>query len=122
MSTLHQAGRALQAGFGFALLAALALVNGCASGEPAGESGQFGDPPRGEAADAFAIPTPQAIYTCRFGLTELGALRLFSGIPPEHPTCSISNLEVPDASRVYCTPLCPECRDLSTSLGCFLVP
>jgi hypothetical protein len=128
MSTLHRSGRVIQAGSGLALLAAIAVVGGRASGETAGVSSQPGDPSIGEIADSLASSAREIVYTCTLaGGTLMGSLRFFSASPPEHPTCAITAPELPGASRAFCKtgpggPVCPDCESLQRSLQCFAVP
>jgi hypothetical protein len=118
MSTIHKAMRALQAGFGLALVTALALVGGCASEseEAAGESQQIDEAPVGEATAAIGF----GYFACFYG-GVLSTLEINQG-PTGSPTCRILGA-LNGASQDYCTSspygiTCRDCRALGNSAYC----
>jgi hypothetical protein len=121
MGTLHRAGRALQARFGIALLAALALVSGCASVDAADEPEKPGAPSIGEAKDAQVIS--QEKYACFNGAAP-GSLVVLTGEPGGPLGCYISPERLGGSSHELCVPIsrdldaCPDCRDLAENLEC----
>src|SRR5690242_182562 len=107
MSTLWKTGRAIQAGLGLALVTVFALVNGCASAEPAGESGQPGDEPVGEAEQAILTP---GTYAC----TNAGGMIDGALMVTPAGTCCRANAPLPGASLGYCFGgVCPHCWALA---------
>lgn len=111
MSALHKAGRALQIGLGLALLAALALVNGCASEES-----------RGEATEAQVTHT-SGRFACTQGEGRRPSTLEILENPTGSPFCDIVPYRAIDVSFHYCagnppSPTCPDCVDLGRSLGC----
>ncbi|MDI1481355.1 hypothetical protein [Polyangium sp. y55x31] len=102
MHNPHPSGRPLLAGFGLALLAALAFVNGCVSDEGDGVSGPSAEPPPAEAADAMHGSAPVGIYKCHRNL-QPRSLVVTPG-PRGNNTCSVSATELPGSSADYCTP------------------
>jgi hypothetical protein len=123
MSTHRKAGRALRAGFGLALVGALALVSGCGSGDAIDESGEPGEPSSGEATDALESSAPVGMYKCTLaGALISGSLVVYPGAWGR-TTCSIYAPELPGSSSLFCSGAvpfraCPECNDLRTSFGC----
>jgi hypothetical protein len=116
MNTLQRANRVRHTGVGLALLAALALVNGCVSE-------QNGDASSDRATGAMASAEHEIRYTCNLGGGTLGTLRFFPTSEGVHATCSTTDVELPDARREFCRgTICPECRDLHRDLGCIAVP
>ena len=121
MSTLRQAGRALQTTFGFALLAALALVNGCASGAPDSASGQPSEPSREEAMEAAVSAHATGTFTCTRANGTPGSLVVLPN-PAGTSPCQLTATELPGSSKLYCTSDgCPTCKYLVEKLGCSVV-
>jgi hypothetical protein len=123
MSTLRTAGRALQAGFGLTLLAALALMSGCVYGDTAVEPEQSGETSIGEAEDALSRALPAGIFRCNLiGGLLAGTLVVYPG-PWARTTCAIYNGELAGSSKLFCNGrvpfmACPECQDLRDSFTC----
>jgi hypothetical protein len=116
MSTLCKTGRAIRTGFGLALVAALAIVNGCAAGDAADELGQSAEPSSGQATEALDA---QALYRCTLaGGTEMGTLAVWPG-PGGSSTCRRYSPSLMGSSGMYCVNgVCPSCWALHTDLGC----
>lgn len=101
MHNLHPSGRAILAGFGLALLSALALVNGCASDEGESVSGPSAEPFPAEGADAMHTSAPVGIYTCHRNL-QRRAIVVTPG-PFGNNTCTVTPTAVETSSDDYCT-------------------
>jgi hypothetical protein len=117
MNTFYKTARALQVGLGLALVAAFALVNGCASQDPVGESVQLGEESIGESEQAILA---SGTYACTNGGTMIdGALM----VKPDG-TCCRANAALPGASHGYCFGgTCPSCWSLaSTPPACLMIP
>jgi hypothetical protein len=122
MSTLHPAGRALQKRFGVALLAAFAVVSGCAWGSAVSEPENPGDPSIGEAQGALVANAVNSYACTSDGIP--GTLVVFSDtIAPR--ACSIYIPRVGGPSHRYClrsrggVESCPDCEDLAREpFGC----
>jgi len=123
MSTLHQASHALQTALGFALLAELALVSGCAWADPSGEPGQPDELLTGEAADALDSSAPVGIHRCMLsGGLQPGSLVVHPGYYGQ-TTCAILNREFAGSSKLFCSgshpfTTCADCADLRTFFAC----
>ncbi|MDI3289004.1 hypothetical protein [Polyangium sp. 15x6] len=119
MKTLHRAGRAIMTGFGLALFAALAFVNGCGSEDASSVSGPWDEPSNAAAAvDAARSSAPVGIWKCHRDY-ELRALVVMPG-PFGNNTCSITAGEAPGASDLYCDPEdgCLPCAYLQRLWNC----
>jgi hypothetical protein len=93
MSNLHRAGRAFPIGSGLALVAALALVNGCASEEGA-------EPSSVEAAEAMYSAAPVGIWKCHKNL-QPRSIVVTPG-PFGNNTCTITATELMGSSSLFC--------------------
>jgi hypothetical protein len=122
MSTLHKASRAVLSGFGIALVAALAIVSGCASGDISDASGQSNEVSYGEATEALRIGL-EGSFMCDLGSRNLGTLEVNSNPGPGGPFCQIDNRVISGASSRFCrgfppNQVCNDCNDLGESFGC----
>jgi hypothetical protein len=124
MSALHPAGRTLQTRFWIALLAAFAVVSGCASGNAADEPEKPGAPSIGQATDAL-VANSEKVYACLDGAAPASLL-----VDPDvagAAGCSISPGRLGSSSYEYCTEnpgcvkICPDCRNLANGFGCQFV-
>lgn len=119
MSTLHKAGRAVLSGFGIALVAALALVSGRASGDISAASEQSDEASYGEATEALLA---MGRFACVTGGQFPSTLEVHDN-PGGAPSCVIVNFEEAGVDYTYCSVagvrrICGECTNLGNSLGC----
>jgi hypothetical protein len=115
MSTHRTTGRALQTGFGLALAAAFALVNGCAAMDAADEAGQ---PEVEPIEDAQGAVLDSGIFRCTIGGGQPGYLIVQ---PDPYSTCTRHAGFRPGASGKYCLGgACPSCWVLARDLQCIL--
>ncbi|MDC0742790.1 hypothetical protein [Polyangium mundeleinium] len=109
-------GRALRLGFGLSLVAAFALVNGCASGDVDDASDPSVDPSRGEATENLVARPPVGQWACTTGggLLE-GVLVAYAG-----GRCDIFTGDGGDTT--YCVGrdfrTCPDCMTLARNWNC----
>jgi hypothetical protein len=125
MRTFGKAGRALRTCFELGFLAALAIVNGCASEsleDAVDESAQADDSAIGEAMDELARSVPVGVYKCTLaGGLIMGSIVAFPG-PHGNTTVAIYGAELAGSSSIFCigSPpyrTCPECQDIRIDLG-----
>jgi len=111
MSTLRQAGRALQAGIGLAVAAGLAIFAGCAQTEAIDASGPAGEGSTAEVAQAFLVECTNA------GGTVAGALNV--NISPNGTYCyRTSVINSGSNPPVPVDPNLPSCWQLAKHMGC----
>jgi hypothetical protein len=122
MSTVDKAGRALRAGFGGATVAALVLMNACASGNSADNSGPLEEASSAETTEAL-MAGPAGKWACTLaGGTVAGTLTSIRG-PDGNLTCIVNAPRLPGSLSQYClgTPVfgtCPDCYGLGDDWGC----
>jgi len=124
MRTSRPVDHALRSGLGWALMAALALVHGCApvyadesEGEPSVE------PSSAEAEEELETRAPVGIYRCTLsgGLIS-GTMVAYPG-PWGNSTCTFFAPPLPGSSRRFCSirgrfMTCPDCQALRIHLAC----
>ncbi|TKD03546.1 hypothetical protein E8A74_25435 [Polyangium fumosum] len=116
---------ALRSGFGMALLAALALANGCAPVEGAleGEGEDSIEPSSEEAADELQTRASVRAFRCTLSGGLVSASMVVYPGPQGKSTCTIVAPTLARSSQRYCTGTgifmtCPDCQDLRVDLSC----
>lgn len=124
MRNPHPVDHALRSGFGMALLAALALVQGCAPEDAIeDEEEQSVEPSSAEAADELQLNAPVGHYRCTVNGGLIPATMVAYPGPWGRSTCAIFAPVSFGSSNLFCTGsgifmTCPDCRDLQASLAC----
>jgi hypothetical protein len=108
-----------------ALLATLALTNGCAPVEGAleGEGEESVEPPGEEAAEELQTPASVRAFQCTLSGGLISASMVAYPGPRGKSTCTIVTPTIARSSKIYCTGTgvfmtCPDCQDLRVDLSC----
>jgi len=108
-----------------ALLAALALANGCAPVEGAleGEGEESVEPPSEEAAEELQTRASVRAFQCTLSGGLISASMVAYPDPHGKSTCTIVAPTLARSSKIYCTGTgvfmtCPDCQDLRVDLSC----
>ncbi|WP_282422795.1 hypothetical protein [Polyangium sp. 15x6] len=124
MQNSRPVGHALQSGFGRALMAALALVHGCAPADAdEGEGEPSVEPSSAEAEDELQTRAPPGMFLCTLdGGLHSGTMVAYPG-PYGNSSCTIFGPALQGSSRRFCSVAgsfmtCPDCQTLRVRLAC----